>query len=113
MSFSIWIVDDDPAMLSMLSECARDAGWQCQTYSSVTEVERALARGAGRPDVVVADWTLPDGPVLSLYELAAPARWVIMSGDPAVALALPESVRWLEKPFRLLDFFRVVTSPEE
>jgi DNA-binding response OmpR family regulator len=113
MCFNVWIVDDDPAMLAMLSSCAREAGWHYRTFTSVSEMMVALDAEMESPNVVVADWTLPDGPILSLRERTRAARWIIMSGDPLVQGELPEYVQWLAKPFRLLDFYRVVEAFED
>lgn len=107
----VWIVDDDPAVLALVTTAMERFGAEVQPFSTVSAVVEALASGRA-PDVCLADWSIADGPILRAMPLMPRTRIVVMSGNPAVEMGLPEHVEWLPKPFRLADLSRLVESVE-
>jgi DNA-binding NtrC family response regulator len=55
----MYIVEDDPGMLRLLSDIARDAGWEPHGFTHISSLRRALARE--RPTMMIIDDDLPDG----------------------------------------------------
>ena len=58
MSISVLIVEDEPAILELISYTCRTSGCQVQKASNVGEARRAIAEK--RPDLILLDWMLPD-----------------------------------------------------
>ena len=58
MSISVLIVEDEPAILELISYTCRTSGFQVQKASNVGEARRAIAEK--RPDLILLDWMLPD-----------------------------------------------------
>ncbi|MCL5116504.1 MAG: DNA-binding response regulator [Firmicutes bacterium] len=109
---NIWVVDDDPAIVSLLSIAVARVGAQYQGFSSVEEALRTLQEERAHPDVCLADWSLKDGPILRIRPLMPKTRFVVMSGNPAVEDSLPAGIEWLPKPFRLAELNRLLTPRE-
>ncbi len=107
----VWIVDDDPAVLALVTAAVERFGAEVRGFSTVSAVLEALALESP-PDVCLADWTIADGPILRAVPLMPGTRVVVMSGNPAAEVDLPESVEWLPKPFRLGDLSRLVETAE-
>ena len=109
------IVEDDHAISLDLSECMESIGLSCDISDSVTEASYKLK--ASEYDLVLLDYSLPDGNSLSLVELAAlrnPDLKVIMISGTGVfpngehAIFAP-NVDWiLRKPLKLDDLKAVV-----
>ena len=81
----ITILDDEPAIRSMLSEALQDAGFDTKTYARATEFEAELRRTT--PDVCLVDLGLPDRDGLSLVHrlaLEQGATVIIISGRAQV-----------------------------
>jgi DNA-binding NtrC family response regulator len=55
----MFIVEDDPGMLRLLSDIAQDAGWESHGFTHISSLRRALARE--RPAMMIIDDDLPDG----------------------------------------------------
>jgi len=53
------VVDDDVAMLELLCEIARDAGWVAQGFTGISELRTSLGRA--KPALLILDDELPDG----------------------------------------------------
>ena len=111
MLSEVWIVDDDPAILSLVTVALERFGADVRKFSTVSAVIDALASGSS-PDVCLADWTMADGPILRAVPLMPNTRVVVMSGNPAAETGLPEQVEWLSKPFRLAELSRLVETAE-
>jgi len=81
----ITILDDEPAIRSMLSEALNEAGFETKTFARATEFEQALRRTT--PDVCLVDLGLPDRDGLSLVHrlaLEQGATVIIISGRAQV-----------------------------
>jgi len=81
----VTILDDEPAIRSMLSEALEEAGFRTMAFSRATEFEATL-RGT-RPDVCLVDLSLPDRDGLTLVHrlaLEQGARVIIISGRAQV-----------------------------
>ena len=78
----VFVVDDEPAILDVLSRGLENAGFTASTFSSGREFERAVAREA--PDLCIMDLSIPDmDGVAILNELASQnyrGRILLMSG---------------------------------
>jgi DNA-binding response OmpR family regulator len=55
----VFVVDDDVATLELLSELAREAGWQPHGFRRLSELREAIERHP--PDLIILDDDLPDG----------------------------------------------------
>ena len=81
----IAILDDEPAIRTMLSDALKDAGFRTATYGRATEFEAALRTSA--PDVCLVDLGLPDRDGLTLVHrlaLESGAAIIIISGRAQV-----------------------------
>jgi DNA-binding response OmpR family regulator len=81
----ITILDDEPAIRTMLSEALQDAGYDTQSFARAAEFETALRRTT--PDVCLVDLGLPDRDGLSLVHrlaLEQGATVIIISGRAQV-----------------------------
>ena len=81
----ITILDDEPAIRTMLSEALEDAGYDTQSFGRAAEFEAALRRTT--PDVCLVDLGLPDRDGLSLVHrlaLEQGAVVIIISGRAQV-----------------------------
>lgn len=81
----ITILDDEPAIRTMLSEALEDAGYDTQSFARAAEFETALRRTT--PDVCLVDLGLPDRDGLSLVHrlaLEQGATVIIISGRAQV-----------------------------
>lgn len=81
----ITILDDEPAIRTMLSEALEDAGYDTQCFARAAEFETALRRTT--PDVCLVDLGLPDRDGLSLVHrlaLEQGATVIIISGRAQV-----------------------------
>ena len=81
----ITILDDEPAIRTMLSEALQDAGYETQSFARAAEFETALRRTT--PDVCLVDLGLPDRDGLSLVHrlaLEQGATVIIISGRAQV-----------------------------
>ena len=108
-TYSILVVDDDPAMLDIMSDLLRMAGHNVRPAGTATEA-RALVRQE-RPDLVVLDLMLPDADGVVLCQalrekLDVPI--VVVSGtqrknDRLLALRVGAD-DFIGKPFDLDEF---------
>ncbi|MCL3881983.1 response regulator transcription factor [Marivita sp. GX14005] len=81
----IAILDDEPAIRTMLSEALQDAGFATQSFGRAADFEAALRRTA--PDICLVDLGLPDRDGLSLVHrlaLEKGATVIIISGRAQV-----------------------------
>ena len=106
------VIDDEAAVVEMLSEVARTSGYEVRAVTHASAVPAAIE--AFRPDVVLLDLVMPDVDGVELIGGALPADLhravVIVSAlpqeliDAAVRLAEARGVRVvssLRKPVRL------------
>lgn len=81
----VTILDDEPAIRSMLADALEDAGFRTMTFGRATEFEAALK--SATPDVCLVDLGLPDRDGLSLVHrlaLEQGAIVIIISGRAQV-----------------------------
>ncbi|EDM73391.1 DNA-binding response regulator [Roseobacter sp. AzwK-3b] len=81
----VTILDDEPAIRTMLSDALQDAGFRTMTFARATEFEAALR--TARPDVCLVDLSLPDRDGLTLVHrlaLEQGATVIIISGRAQV-----------------------------
>jgi len=55
----VFVVDDDPSTLALLSDVAEESGWKARGFSRLRDFEAALRER--RPDLIILDDDLPDG----------------------------------------------------
>lgn len=91
MPLRILVVEDDVVNRRYLADLLAAQGHQCQLTGGLGEAQQALSEH--RFDLCLVDQRLPDGLGASLRMTAAPARVVMMSGDPAA-----DGQDWLLKP---------------
>jgi len=81
----VFILDDEPAIRSLLTETLADAGFRTQSFGRAREFETALGRAT--PDVCLVDLSLPDTDGLALVHRLALERGaavIIISGRAQV-----------------------------
>ena len=79
------VLDDEPAIRTMLAEALEEAGFRTMTFARATEFEAALRRAS--PDVCLVDLSLPDRDGLTLVHrlaLEQGATVIIISGRAQV-----------------------------
>src|SRR3954471_1743214 len=103
-SQSILIVEDDPAVRSLLEDTLSDAGYEVVSAASVLRAEFLSA--IHRPCIVVLDWRLVDGDGGNVVEqvrdeLPKDAAIILISGEPDLPRLAHEvgAAAWLPKPF--------------
>ncbi|WP_294622518.1 response regulator transcription factor [uncultured Roseovarius sp.] len=81
----VTILDDEPAIRTMLADALEEAGFQTMAFGRATEFEAALRNAA--PDVCLVDLSLPDRDGLTLVHrlaLEQGATVIIISGRAEV-----------------------------
>jgi len=81
----VTILDDEPAIRSMLSDALTEAGFRTMAFSRATEFEAAIRQR--KPDVCLVDLSLPDRDGLTLVHrlaLEQGATVIIISGRAQV-----------------------------
>lgn len=81
----VTILDDEPAIRSMLSDALEEAGFRTMSFSRATEFEAAIRQT--KPDVCLVDLSLPDRDGLTLVHrlaLEQGATVIIISGRAQV-----------------------------
>ena len=81
----VTVLDDEPAIRTMLAEALEEAGFRTMTFGRATEFEAALRRAS--PDVCLVDLSLPDRDGLTLVHrlaLEQGATVIIISGRAQV-----------------------------
>jgi len=102
---TVFVIDDDPAVLLGLDVLLRSVGLTCQTFSDATTFLEALV--AETPGCVVADVRLPDLSGLELQEELVRRKVtlpvILISGNADVPMAVrgmrAGALDFLEKPF--------------
>lgn len=111
----IFVIDDDPTTLDMVTTCLRGSGHEVITYPLALPALDALEQG-DEPDAVLTDYCMPSMSGLDLAERCRD-RWpslpiVVMTAmgdyDAAIRGAQIGIVGWLVKPFDLDDLDRVL-----
>ena len=61
-----WVTDDDDSIRFVLERALSRAGYEVETYATVTELHDALAKDS--PDVILTDIRLPDADGLTVLD---------------------------------------------
>jgi two-component system, chemotaxis family, CheB/CheR fusion protein len=116
-SGTILVVEDDPEVREMLQFLLEDEGYDAMLAGDGGQALDLAARGAARPDLVVADYNLPNG--LNGLQVVAKLREmhdreipvIILTGDISTDI-MPEIARrgcaQLNKPVRLRELTRLI-----
>jgi CheY-like chemotaxis protein len=104
------LVDDDPALLTVLARAFTSAGYATRTAENGRKALDLIA--TYRPDLVVTDIVMPEmegiGAIMAIKQLADPPKVIAMSGTGT--LGRRNYLKWakhlgadevLSKPFRL------------
>jgi len=113
----ILIIDDDPNVRELLETSFRNEGHHVTTASEGTTAFELIAHGAFRPDVILADFNLPNG--MDGLEVAArlreklhrPVPVIILTGDISIDtlrnIALHNYIQ-LNKPVKFNELARTI-----
>ncbi len=100
---TIFIVDDDPAILKCVSEILSDNSYDLKTYQSGAEALQQSRDYKGEIHLLLSDFQMPG---MSGVELATEMtagrpqlKVLLMSGFPEGMLVLNEGWHFLDKPF--------------
>jgi DNA-binding response OmpR family regulator len=112
----VLVIDDDPALLELVSAFLSDEGYDVQTAPSAAKaLDRLWAAWDNQPDVILLDMLLPalDGQAFATLYRALPVRRaaiVLMSALPYVEDVAPQIAASgaLRKPFDLDDLLERV-----
>ncbi len=104
------VVDDEPSVRHYMSAVLRSDGFQTLEASGGTEGFRLAQAVHGRLDLIVSDIQMPDGDGISLASsvgMEYPAiPCLLVSAFPQAEITM--DVGFLQKPFLLAEFLRVV-----
>jgi CheY-like chemotaxis protein len=107
--FTVLLVEDEPLIAMLYEDIVEGTPFKI-TDVLLCNADALVALDRLRPDIVVVDYNLTDGPCLPvvrrLRQLSIP--FIVATGygdhtDPDLG-----SVRWLEKPFRDEDLIRAL-----
>src|SRR5271166_440550 len=114
---AILIIEDDPEVREHLELFLNDEGYQTSTAVDGHAALRLLARGTMRPDLILADYNLPNGmngvqvSQKLTQELNRRIPFIILTGDTSTDtlrdIALHDCVH-LHKPVKLNDLTRAI-----
>jgi FixJ family two-component response regulator len=111
---TVFVIDDDRAMLTIIEELARDQDLHTEVYMSSEEFLQAYE--ASRPGCVIVDFSLPgkDGFALQkeLAEQDSTLPVIMISGYASVRMAVDAmaqgAITLLQKPFSANDLFEAI-----
>ena len=116
-SGAILIIEDDPEVREHLELFLNDEGYQTSTAVNGPAALDAMARGTMRPDLVLADYNLPNGmngvqvSQKLRQEVGRQIPFIILTGDISTDtlrdIALHDCVH-LHKPVKLNDLTRAI-----
>ena len=99
-NLTILCIEDDALQRQILSSLLAQRGLQVRCAKSVQEAEKTLRKSSF--DLVVSDFSLPDGDVRSLFELGLlPSRRTIVISASYHAVSLLSKAVVLQKPANL------------
>lgn len=106
----VLIVEDDRSTNSLLAEILRDAGFRVTSRTTAAEGLAHLHQAA--PDLVIADYRLPDGVGTDICRVArrSGVPSIVVSGYPSsIHGAIEAEVDgWIAKPFEIDEVLRTV-----
>jgi two-component system CheB/CheR fusion protein len=114
---TILVVDDDPAILELLTLLLETGGYRTAAAADGNEALKLATGGGLRPDIVVADYNLPNG--MNGLEIAARLREIVDPALPIVILTGDISSSTLRtiadarcaqanKPFKAAELMRLI-----
>ena len=81
----VFVIDDDEAVRTLLSEQLRDVGALVEEFASGNAVIEALEAGCGKPDYALCDFAMPglngEETLVRLNELSPGTRVALMTGN--------------------------------
>jgi two-component system cell cycle sensor histidine kinase/response regulator CckA len=108
----ILVVDDEPAVLGLVSKALASRGYEVHAASGPTQALE-IARNAPCFDLVVSDVIMPEmcGPEL-VRRIAqiCPTTAIVMMSAYVAAEAIPKRAAFISKPFLVTDLYSVVAS---
>ena len=113
----ILVLDDEPAILAVVSGALRQAGFmQVSTSSSIAGARQCWHAQIGNFDLLLSDFSLPDGCapdfIQDLLRHKPTLQIILMSGYSEDVLALEgewtQQVKVLSKPFRASELIALV-----
>jgi len=108
----ILVVDDEPAVLGLVSKALESRGYEVHAACCPTQALE-IARNAPCFDLVVSDVMMPGmcGPEL-VRRIAqiCPTTAIVMMSAYVAAEAVPKRAAFISKPFRVTDLYSVVSS---
>lgn len=81
---SILVVEDDPRILALLAQVLTNEGHRVETAQDGATALAAVTDGTFRPDVILADFNLPNG--VNGLQVAAKLRAALMRATPVILL---------------------------
>ncbi len=119
MVMRVLLIDDNPAILNVVSRALTRDGHQVETASEfVSGYEKAVS---GQPDIVISDYDMPNGTGLELFEklhqsgVLPDTNFILMSGHfdtqlkiLQVKTQLKELKGFLQKPFTISELRAVL-----
>ncbi|MBZ0283140.1 MAG: response regulator [Anaerolineae bacterium] len=106
----ILIVEDDPALCQMLADMLAFQAYDTLTASRVEQAVNLAQHHV--PDLILCDWSLPDGTASRILETLRHIPTIIVSGTSAEALMELArehgAVGYLTKPFGFQEVIGVV-----
>ncbi len=119
MGGKVLIIDDDPALLRLMSMAFQQAGYN--TVSADNGRKGIRMAGAHRPDLVITDIVMPDiegiGAIRAIKQSARPPKVIAISGAGRTRGA--DYLGWarhlgadavLAKPFRMSELMKISKS---
>ncbi len=111
---SLFVVDDDPFMVELLSESLAEAGYAVTTAQTGEEAIRLLSKHEFQ--VAIVDMSLPDADGMDLIrqilDTAPEAQILIMTGFPSVDTAIEGlqqgAQNYIVKPFKVPEMLAAV-----
>jgi two-component system, chemotaxis family, CheB/CheR fusion protein len=114
---AILVVEDDSSVREMLQFMLEDEGYEAMLARDGREALEIAARGARRPDLVIADYNLPDGlnglqvvaMLQKMHHQKTPA--IILTGDISTGTMREiagQSRAHLRKPVRLRELMHLI-----
>lgn len=116
MTNTVFVVDDDTAIRTVVRQALLREGYQVRTADTLAGLMRLVASGSG--DVVITDVALPDGDALdglpALFSQRPGLPVIVVSAQNTLATAVRATAQgafeYLPKPFDLDELTRAVSS---
>ncbi len=114
---TVYVVDDDPGVLELVSQVLKMHGYQVKAFSNPQLAAENIRRGDPAPELLVTDQLMPEMTGLELIanmrETCPRLRSVVISGsrDPVDLLSIPlGSDAFVQKPFTIPALMESINS---